>query len=168
MKRAIAAVALGCAAMGAGAGCAKDPTELIIAVSFDETATRPITSLKVTIDAPGGRVSRPFASLAAVPGDAALDVATFTSPAYLDYLISNDAIEGTVTVSLEARDPFTDDTLLAHGSAMATIARGKTTTTAVALTPDAPPVTAADGGVPDGAADDAPGGDAGTGPAAGP
>jgi hypothetical protein len=167
MKGAIAALALACAA-GAGAGCAKDPTELVIAVSFDATATRPITSLLVTIDAPGGRVSRPFASLAPVPGDANLDVATFTSPAYLDYLISNDAIEGAVTVTVEAHDPFTDDTLLAHGMATGTVARGKTTATSVALTPDAPPVTTPDGGVPDGAAEDAPVGDAETGAAGGP
>jgi hypothetical protein len=165
MRGAIAALALACAA-GAGAGCAKDPTELFIAVSFDETATRTITSLQVTIDAPGGRVSRPFASLAAVPADASLDVASFTSPAYLDYLISNDAIDGAVTVTVEGRDPFTDDTLLAHGIAMATVARGKTTTTSVALTPDAPPVTGPDGGVPDGAADDGPAGDVETGAAA--
>jgi hypothetical protein len=158
------AFALACAA----AGCAKDPTELLITVSLDGTSARPITSLDVTLDAPGGRVARRFASVGAVPDDA--DVASFAFPAYLDYLISNDAtaISGAVTVTVEARDPLTADTLLAHGMGMATVVRNKTTATTVALTLDAPPVTEPDGGVSDGAGadglptDDAAADDAGT------
>lgn len=154
MKGAIAALALAlfCAVVGSAPGCAKDPTDLIVAVSLDGTPARPITSLEVTIDAPDGSVSRPFASLGAVPADA--DVAPFTFPTYVDFLISNDAIAGTVTVTVRARDPLTDDTLLAHGMGMATVARGKTTAVGVALTLDAPPMTAPDGGVADGATDD--------------
>jgi hypothetical protein len=145
-----------CALALALAGCAKDPTELYITVSLDGTLARPITSLMVTIDAAAGQTSRPFASLAAVPADASLYVAPFAFPTFLDYTIARDAtaISGEVTVTVEGRDPFTDDTLLAHGVAMATVAPGKTTTTAVTLTPDALPVTAPDGGVPDGGADD--------------
>lgn len=161
------ALALTCAV----AGCAKDPTELYIVVSLDGTPARPVTSLSVALDVPGSHIARLFAALGAVPADA--DVAPFTFPAAVDYLIPNDAnaIAGDVTVTVEARDPLTDDTLLAHGMAMATVARGKTTATAVALTLDAPPMTGMsgpDGGVPDGAADDGlppddgPAGDAGT------
>ena len=160
VRRCTCALALACAL----AGCAKDPTELYITVSLDGTPARPITSLLVTIDAAAGQTSRPFASLGAIPADANLYVAPFAFPTLLDYTIASDAtaISGAVTVTVEARDPFTDDTLLAHGMAMATVARGKTTTTAVALTLDAPPVTAPDGGVPDGDTDDGSTRDAGT------
>lgn len=153
------ALAVACAV----AGCAKDPTELYITVSLDGTPARPITSLYVTLDVPDTRIARPFASLGAFPPDANLDVAPFMFPASLDYLIPSDAtaIAGEVTVTVEARDPFTDDTLLAHGMTVATVAHGKTTATAVALILDAPPVAAPDGGVPDGAVNDGPAGDAG-------
>lgn len=140
-------------------GCAKDPTELFLTATLDGTPARPITSLKVTLDAAGLKTSRDFAALGAVAADA--DVAPFMFPAALDYLISIDAIRGVVDVTIEGSDPLTDATLLAKGSGQALVQAHKTTTATIALELVAPPdndggTGGDDGGAgPDASVDDA-------------
>ena len=133
-------------------GCAKDPTELYIAVALNEPPPRVITSLSVTLEGTGAVLARDFAYLGTLPPDANGDVAPFVFPVILDYQIPGDApLGGLVNVTVQGTDPLIDDTVLASGTGAATIARGKTTTTSVTLTlttPPAPP-SGADAGTAD-------------------
>ena len=114
------------------AGCAKDPTELLLTVSVDSTVTQQITSILVTVNGATGGTSHIFQSLAAPAADAFIPA--FYFPTSLDLLITKDGVAGDAQIVVEASDPTISDTVLARGALAATITAAKTTTASVVLT----------------------------------
>jgi len=139
-RRSLSRTSLGLAfALGLTASCAKDPTELILTVTLDETPARAITAFKVTLDAAGVRTSRSFVAVALAPADA--DIAPFGFPATVRYVIPSDTIQGAVDVTVDGgdTDPITSMTLLATGTGQALVQNHKTTTATIALALVTPP-----------------------------
>ncbi|HEX2660434.1 MAG TPA: hypothetical protein VHU40_19270, partial [Polyangia bacterium] len=89
------------------AGCAKDPTEIIVTIDADPAVTAPITSLAAYVsDATGAQLGGGmFISLATPPADA--QVAAFYFPAQLQIALASSAAAGDVSISIEGSDPTT-------------------------------------------------------------
>lgn len=125
------------------AGCAQNPTELVVYASADATVTRAITSILVTVTGAQTTTSRVFQSLAAPTGDASIP--DFYFPTVLDLQLTRDGVSGPVQIDVAGSDPTIDASVIATGSVAATLPPNKTTNVSVLLTA-APPGTGGGGG----------------------
>ena len=133
-------------ALSLGAGCAKDPTELVLTLTLDGTPARPITAFKVTLDAAGTKISKGFVAVALAPADA--DIAPFGFPATIRFLIASGTVDGVVGVTVDGgdTDPITSANLLATGTGQALVQTHKTTAATIALAAVMPPDNGGNGG----------------------
>jgi len=125
------------------AGCAKDPTDLQVYVGIDDTVTAAITSMRVTVACAQGVASHDFQALNAPSADAYIP--QFPFPALLDAKLTRDGVSGACQVTVDARDPTIDDTLLATGTVATTVPANATTKVSIILTA-VPPASGGAGG----------------------
>ena len=144
------------------AGCAKDPTDLQVYVGEDATVTQAITSMRVTVACAQGVATHDFQALSAPAADA--DIPQFPFPALLDTQLTRDGVSGACQVTVDARDPTIDDTILASGTVAATVRANATTKVSIILTAVSPSPGAGGAG---GSAGGAGGGASGAGGSAG-